>query len=402
MFSAVASESTLFDCSTRAAVALAVDAHRGVRVRGPGLQRRRQGDCVLLVLGLLADRLDAVARAAALVALRPDPDPRPASTRSGSARSRRSRRCSTASTLPSSPLLSTRTGVFVLLAPFCAASEAANASCSFFASWPIAWIPPEPRLILIRVLLGQRSGSAPSRRSRRCSTARPSRRRPCCRHAPECSCCSPRTAARPTGPLRPARSWLPGRSPGCRPSRSHSPCPCRPDPDPHPAWSGSGWQRSRRNRRCSTASTLPSSPLLSTRTGVFVLLAPCCARTTGRTRPARSSPPGRSPGCRRRTDPDPRPASSAFRFAAVASRVDAVRLLDRAAVALAVDTHRRVGVAARGATALVAATGLGCQRRRRRVLVVLRLLADRLDAVGRAAAILAAALRPGRRPAWSG
>ena len=50
-----------------AVVALAADAHRGVRVGRPGLERRRQRACVLLALGFLADRLDAVGRAAALV-----------------------------------------------------------------------------------------------------------------------------------------------------------------------------------------------------------------------------------------------------------------------------------------------------------------------------------------------
>ena len=47
-------------------------------------------------------------------------------------------------TSPSSPLLPTRTGVFVFDAPLCSASEIASASWSFFASWPIACVPPEP------------------------------------------------------------------------------------------------------------------------------------------------------------------------------------------------------------------------------------------------------------------
>ena len=44
-------------------------------------------------------------------------------------------------TSPSSPLLSTRTGVLVFDAPDCSAAEAASASCSFLASWPMAWVP---------------------------------------------------------------------------------------------------------------------------------------------------------------------------------------------------------------------------------------------------------------------
>ena len=65
-------------------------------------------------------------------------------------------------TSPSSPLLPTRTGVFVLLAPDWKAAESAPADCSLLASWPIAWVPPDVQphfvlgraaLILIRVLL---------------------------------------------------------------------------------------------------------------------------------------------------------------------------------------------------------------------------------------------------------
>jgi hypothetical protein len=45
-------------------------------------------------------------------------------------------------TSPSSPLLSTRTGVFVLLAPDCSATDRAPAFCVLSASWPMAWVPP--------------------------------------------------------------------------------------------------------------------------------------------------------------------------------------------------------------------------------------------------------------------
>jgi hypothetical protein len=34
--------------------------------------------------------------------------------------------------------------VFAFDAPLCSAAEIASAPCSFFASWPIAWMPPEP------------------------------------------------------------------------------------------------------------------------------------------------------------------------------------------------------------------------------------------------------------------
>ncbi len=44
-------------------------------------------------------------------------------------------------TSPSSPLLSTRTGVFLFDAPGCNAPDSASASCSFLASWPMAWVP---------------------------------------------------------------------------------------------------------------------------------------------------------------------------------------------------------------------------------------------------------------------
>ena len=107
------------------------------------LQRGRQACGTLLVLGLLADRLDADPAVAATV---------PAALGLSGRLPVRFRLAAVADeptlfdceTSPSWPLLSTRTGVFVLLAPCCAASEAANASCSFFASWPIAWIPPPP------------------------------------------------------------------------------------------------------------------------------------------------------------------------------------------------------------------------------------------------------------------
>ena len=46
------------------------------------------------------------------------------------------------STEPLSPGLSTRTGMFVLLAPACVASERAFAAWSFEADCPIACVPP--------------------------------------------------------------------------------------------------------------------------------------------------------------------------------------------------------------------------------------------------------------------
>ena len=46
-------------------------------------------------------------------------------------------------TSPSSPLLPTRTGVFVLLAPDWSAAESAPADCSLLASWPMAWTPSD-------------------------------------------------------------------------------------------------------------------------------------------------------------------------------------------------------------------------------------------------------------------
>ena len=96
---------------------------------------------------------------------------------------------------------------------------------------------------------GARSGSAPSRTSAPRSTGRPSRRSRSCRRRRACSSCRPtgsRTCRvrRPGWPanrrMRPARSSLPGRSPGCRSRHGNrTPCCCgRPDPGRHPAWSG--------------------------------------------------------------------------------------------------------------------------------------------------------------------
>ena len=154
-------------------------------------------------------------------------------------------------TRPPSPLLSTRTGVFELLAPFCAASEAANASCSFFGSWPIARVPPSPtdpdphpassvqvcsrRIRIDAVRLTDRAVVTLAVDPHRSVVVR----RPELQRSRE----APRTA----------RSWPPGRSMDAA-TVAATALPLAPDLDPHPAWSGSGWQRSRPSRRCSSAS----------------------------------------------------------------------------------------------------------------------------------------------------
>ena len=93
-----------------------------------------------------------------------------------------------------------------------------------------------------------RSGSAPSPTSAPSSTGRPSRRSRGCRRPRACWSCRPtgsRTCRvrRPGWPanrrMRPARSSLPDRSPGCRSRRGNrTPCCGRPDPGRRPAWSG--------------------------------------------------------------------------------------------------------------------------------------------------------------------
>ena len=209
------------------------------------------------------------------------------------------------STEPPPPLLSTRTGAFSLLAPCWRASEKAPAPCSLLASWPIAWMPVRAAaargsaLGLVGVLLRQVAVQRRSRSSRRCSTGRRRRHRPCCPRAPVCSRSRRRTAAQPRAPARPARSWPPGRSPACR---------SRTAPDRRSARSGSGcrpWptrrrrstaRPSRRRRSCRRARECSCSRSSRSRTGRD--------RRTGR--PAtqhlptgRSWPPARLPGCRR-------------------------------------------------------------------------------------------------------
>ena len=66
-------------------------------------------------------------------------------------------------------------------------------------------------------------------------------------------------------------------------------------------------------------------------------------------------------------------------------RIDTVRLRHTAAVTPTVDPHRRIGVTGRAAAALPVPAGLHGQRARKRALLALRLLPDRLDP-GRAAA----------------
>ncbi len=93
-----------------------------------------------------------------------------------------------------------------------------------------------------------RSGSVPAPTSAPSSTGRPSRRSHGCRRPRACSSCRPtgsRTCRvrRPEWPanrrVRPARSSLPDRSPGCRSRRGNRiPCCGRPDPGRRPAWSG--------------------------------------------------------------------------------------------------------------------------------------------------------------------
>ena len=140
---AAADESTLFDWSTSPPPPPLLPTPTGVgAVTGPALEREGEGGGVLVVLGFLADRLDAT-RAAALV--------RVLLERVQVGRRRRRIdlvRLVDVAAEPWPPLLPTPTGV-LLLPPAeaqphpscpnaCTASEAAVASWSDFASWPIA------------------------------------------------------------------------------------------------------------------------------------------------------------------------------------------------------------------------------------------------------------------------
>ena len=152
--------------------------------------------------------------------------------------------------------------------------------------------------------------------------------------------------------LRPARSWPSARSPGCRSSRSRTrrrAAPGRPS-----GRSGSAFRR-RLEPTVFDCVESPPLPLLSTPTGAFPFDAPGPgAQPRGPGRPGRTSPSVRSPACPSRSlDPD-RPSARSGSGSRRRRRVDVVRLLDRAAAAVAVDPHGSVRVPARAAAAAVA------------------------------------------------
>ena len=318
----MASESTLFDCSTR--------RRRPCCPRAPGCSCCSHPSAPPARPRTHPARSSPPGRSPGSRRSRTDPGPRPARARSGSAPSASESTLFDCFTVPPSPLLSTRTGAFLLLAPDCSAGRAGPwRPARLLASWPIAWMPSRvaatvpalATLILIRVLLGQiQVGSGRVR----------------------IDAVRLVDSAAVTLAVHAHRGVLVARP---------------------------GLERERQGCCVLLVLRLLADRLRCRRAGL-ILIRVLLQRVQVR---------------RRRR------------------RVDAVRLADAAAVALAVNTHGRVGVAAGRATALVAAAGLGCKRSSRRVLIVLRLLADRLDAVGRAAVALPSCCPdPGRRPAWSG
>ena len=172
-----------------AAVAVTVDPHRRVAVRGAVLQRRRQRNRRLVVRGVLADRLRCHRH-------HPEPEGHPGRSGSRSPRSQTSRRCST--------------GRRRRRPRRCRRSQASWRSRRRPGPPPRRHLPPacsrRPgrwpgcRLSHNRTRCRPEAGPHPararsgwprSRTSRRCSTARRRRRRRHCRPAPA-RCCSRR------------------------------------------------------------------------------------------------------------------------------------------------------------------------------------------------------------------
>jgi hypothetical protein len=185
-------------------------------------------------------------------------------------------------TSPSSPLLSTRTGELSFEAPCWNAPDSAIAACSFFASWPTACVPEPPWACSADWPVRFRF-PAPADESTLfdCSTEPPSpllsTRTGACELPPEAqphrsrpACCDARDAAMA------ACSFFASCPIACVPPEAHL------QSEPDCVWSAS-CERPFRFAAVAWDSTLfdcvtsPSSPLLSTRTGVIAFHEPDCS-----------------------------------------------------------------------------------------------------------------------------